>query len=74
MFGDIFDKVTDEISEFVESPISKTIEVATQPLRDGMEIFEGLTEGEIRGKAALRLGANVVSGMAFSEVIAFLLD
>lgn len=57
MFGDLLNKVVD---------------IATQPLRDGIEILEGLSEGEIREKAALRLGADVVAGMAFSEVLEFL--
>lgn len=71
MFGldDVFDKVVGEVGEFVDNPIGKTIDVATQPLRDGLEIIGGLTEGELRVKASLRLGADVASGMALGELI-----
>lgn len=44
----------------------------TQPIRDGIDVLEGLSEGEIRVRAAARLGADVVAGMALSEIIKFL--
>lgn len=59
MFGDIFNKVVD---------------ITLQPVNDSLEILQGLTEGEIRAKAAARLGADVVAGMAVSEIIEYLLD
>ena len=52
--------------------INNSINIATQPIRDGIDLLEGLNEGEIREVAALRLGADVVAGMAFSEVITVL--
>ena len=64
--------VTKPVGEFIDNPVKKTIEVTTQPLRDGIDILEGLSEGEIREKAILRLGADVVSGMALGEVISYL--
>lgn len=45
------------------------INLITKPLEDAIEVFEGLTEGEIRTKAAIRLGTDIVAGMALSEVI-----
>ena len=45
------------------------INMALQPIRDADDILEGLSEGEIREKAILRLGADVVGGMVLSEVI-----
>ena len=57
MFGDIFNKVVD---------------ITLQPVNDSLEILQGLTEGEIRAKAAARLGADVVAGMAVSEIIEYL--
>lgn len=42
---------------------------ALAPVRDGLDILDGLTEGEIRTKAVARLGADVVAGMALSEII-----
>ena len=59
MFGSIFDKV---------------IDTALQPVNDGLSVLEGLTEGELRTKAAARLGADVVAGMAISEIIEYLAD
>ena len=68
MFG-ILDSVCDTVSDFVDDPIGTSFDIATQPLRDGLDVLEGLTEGEIRGYAAARLGADVVSGMALSEIL-----
>ena len=50
------------------------INTVTKPVADGFDILEGLTEGELRHKAALRLGVDAVSGMALSEVIEALAD
>lgn len=47
----------------------KIFDMATQPLRDAVDVLDGLTEGEIRTKAAMRLGADVVAGMVTSEII-----
>lgn len=72
MFG-LIDKVVggvcDTVEEFADDPIGKTVEVVTQPIRDGAEVFHGLTEGELRVAAAARLGADVASGMALGELI-----
>lgn len=54
--------------------IKTTVKVATQPLRDGLDIIEGLSEGEIRKKAIARLGAEVVSAMTLAEIIEYLQD
>ena len=74
ILGDIADVAINEAREFVDDPIGKSVRVATQPVRDGLEVIDGLTEGELRTKAALRLGADVVAGMALSEVIDILSD
>jgi len=44
-------------------------DAVTKPLRDGLDIIDGLTEGELRTKAIASLGADVVAGMAVSELI-----
>ena len=54
--------------------IGKGIGMALQPVADGLDFLDGLTEGEIREKAAIRLGADVVAGMALSEIIETMLD
>lgn len=72
MFGildKVVDSVCDTVEEFVDDPVGKTVEVVTQPVRDGAEVFQGLTEGELRVAAATRLGADVASGMALGELI-----
>lgn len=71
MFG-IVKGIINTVDDFVEDPLGTTVEVATQPLRDGLSVLEGLSEGELREKAALRLGADVVAGMAVAEIIEIL--
>ena len=69
MFGKLFDVVTDTVSDFVDDPIGTVVDITTQPIRDGITVIDGLTEGELREKAALRLGADIASGMALGELI-----
>lgn len=57
------------LNDLIEEPIKTVVDTATQPINDGLDLIEGLTEGEIREKAALRLGADIVAGMALSEII-----
>ena len=48
--------------------------MALSPIVDTLDVIAGLTEGEIQTKAALRLGSDVVAGMAISELIDYLSD
>jgi hypothetical protein len=50
------------------------VDAVTAPIRDTLDVLDGLTEGELRTRAALRLGADVVAGMAVSEIIEALQD
>jgi hypothetical protein len=50
------------------------VDAVTAPIRDTIDVLEGLTEGELRTRAALRLGVDVVAGMAVSELIEALRD
>jgi hypothetical protein len=50
------------------------LDMALQPVRDAADVLDGLTEGEIREQAALRLGADIVAGMALSSIISALRD
>ena len=45
------------------------VDAVTAPLKDTLDVLEGLSEGEFRTRAALRLGTDVVAGMAVSEII-----
>jgi hypothetical protein len=65
MFNKLFESVTDTLEDFIDDPFETTLNTATQPIRDGVE----LTEGELRHKAALRLGTDVALGMALSELV-----
>jgi len=49
--------------------IDDIIDITTKPLRDAINIVDGLTEGELRTKAIASLGADVVAGMTVSELI-----
>ncbi len=45
------------------------VDIALKPVRDGIDLFDGLTQGEIREKALISLGADVVAGMGTAELI-----
>lgn len=68
MFG-LFDDVIDGIERLASDPISESTRIVTQPVRDAIYIIDGLSEGELREEAIMRLGADVVSGMALSEIL-----
>tara|TARA_R110002012_G_scaffold57571_1_gene148540 strand:+ start:572 stop:784 length:213 start_codon:yes stop_codon:yes gene_type:complete len=61
-------------NEFIDDPIGKSVQVATQPMRDGLEIIDGLSEGQLKEKAICRLGIDVVSGMCLSELLDWYLN
>lgn len=49
--------------------LDSLINIATQPIRDGADVIDGLMDGEIRTDSATRLGADILAGMALSEVV-----
>ena len=49
--------------------IGTVVKGALQPIEDGLDILDGLSEGEIRTMAIARLGVDVVEGMVLSEII-----
>lgn len=72
MFGfleDAFDSVSNTVDDFVNDPIGTSVDMALSPVHNGIDVLEGLTEGEIRVMAAAKLGADVAAGMAMSEII-----
>lgn len=69
LIEDAVDSVADTTKRFVRDPVGTAVDVGTQPVRDGIEIVEGLTEGELRVRAAARLGADVVAGMTVSQLV-----
>lgn len=70
----MFDFIEKKLAEIIEDPFSVAVDAVTQPVIDAADILDGLTEGEIREKAAIRLGVDVVSGMALGEVIGALME
>ena len=66
MFPRIFDDI---MRDLTDRPVKKTAEIVLAPVEDAVEVVEGLTEGELREKAALRLGTDIVGAMALEEVI-----
>lgn len=73
MFG-IFDTIEKHVDLFVDNPLGYAVDAVTQPIVDGCDLLDGLTEGEFRHKAALRLGADVVAGMAIGEVVDVMME
>ncbi len=68
----VVSSVIEEVEEFVDDPVGKVVEKTLQPVKDGIDVLEGMSEGELRLEAALRLGADIASGMAVSEIIEML--
>ena len=48
--------------------------VVLSPLDDAIEILNGLSEGELREKAILRLGVDAIVGLGTSEIIELLAE
>ncbi len=46
---------------------------ALKPLRDAAEVLGGLSESDLRERAAIRLGADLVAGMSLGNVVDYLL-
>lgn len=72
MFGillDIVEDVCEVVDDVVGIPIAS---IVATPVTSGLDLLDGLTEGEIRTKAALKLGVSVVAGMAIGEVVEYL--
>lgn len=74
MFDKFFKNITEGVAGIVKDPVGSAIDTVTSPVLDVAEVATGLTEGELRLKAAARLGADAVAGMALSEVIEALLE
>lgn len=52
--------------------INTVADLTLQPVRDTVDVLQGLTEGEIRTKAVARLGADVAVGMSTAALIEYL--
>ncbi len=63
----MFDLIPD--ADDIVNIAKKGVDMVTQPIRDTLEVVDGLTEGELREKAVIRLGADAAGGMALSELI-----
>ena len=74
MFGNFIDSVTKVVDSAVSDPVGFAVDTVTQPIRDAANVIDGLTEGELRLKAAARLGTDVALGMSVSELIEWYAD
>ena len=54
--------------------IGDVIGIVLSPLDDAIDILEGLTEGELRERAILCLGADAIIGLGTSEIIEMLAE
>ena len=54
--------------------IGDVIGVVLSPLDDAIDILSGLSEGELRERAILRLGASAIVGLDPSEIIELLAE
>lgn len=69
LIGGLVGNSIKKVEDFVEDPVGTSVDIATKPIRDGLNIIDGLTEGEIRLKAIASLGADAVGDMALDELI-----
>lgn len=60
------------LDDFIDDPIGEIARRATAPIRDGAEVLHGLSEGELREKAAIRFGVDAIAGLGISEIIELL--
>jgi len=74
LIGNVIGKVVDEVDEFASNPVGYVVDAAAKPIRDGLEVLQGLTEGELRVKAIARFGADAVVGMGSAELIDLLMS
>lgn len=49
--------------------LGNMVDAVTQPVSDALDVADGLLEGELREKAAARLGAEAVAAMTYAELV-----
>ncbi len=54
--------------------LGDVVDIVLSPLDDAIEILSGLSEGELRERAILRLGASAIVGLDTSEIIELLAE
>jgi hypothetical protein len=77
MFGlldDLLEGVAEEISDAMSDPIGYGTEMLLQPVVDTLDVIDGLSEGELREQAVLRLGADAVGCMLLGEIVSEYLE
>lgn len=71
---DIGDGICNTVEKVAKAPVQTAIDLAVQPVRDAIDVIDGLSEGELRTMAIARLGADVAGSMALSELIEWYSD
>jgi hypothetical protein len=74
MFKSLIDGAISSVDKFIGDPVGVTVKITTQPIVDGCDLLDGLSQAEFREKAAMRLGADVVGGMLIGEIVEALAD
>lgn len=59
----------DFIDDFIDDPIGTTVHIATQPVRDTIDITDGLLEWEIRTEAATRVWVDIAWWAILNELL-----
>jgi len=54
--------------------IGDIVDIVLSPLNDAIEVLSGLSEGELRERAILRLGASAIVGLDTSEIVELLAE
>lgn len=63
MFGSLTKGLIKSVNSAVRDPVGTAVDAATAPIRQTVNIVDGLTEGKIRYKACMALGTDVALGM-----------
>jgi len=71
LFDDIVDGVSDTFDSFIDDPLGTVVSTVTSPVINAVDVFDGLSEGELRLKAIASLGLDVAMGLGTNELISW---
>ena len=69
LIGGIIDTAVNTTAKAIQDPIGTVIDMKLGGVRAGLEVLDGLTEGELRLKAAASLGASFVEQASLEQLI-----
>jgi hypothetical protein len=71
LFEDLVENTFKTVDSFIDDPVGTTVYSVTSPVRNTLDLIDGLSEGELRLKAAVSLGLDVAAGLGTSELISW---